>query len=197
VPSPHILILYYSRTGGTKNLALHIARGVDKVGGIQARIRTVPEVATTTERTAPPVPDEGAIYCTKEDLAECAGLALGSATRFGNMSAPLKYFLDTTADLWMGRNLVGKPASVFTSSNSLHGGQETTLLTMMVPLMHHGMIIQSLPYAEPALNATTTGGTPYGVTHVGAHGPELSEHEAQLAVAQGQRLAQLAQRLAD
>jgi len=194
-PSPYILILYYSRTSGTKNLALHIARGVDKVTGIDARIRTVPEVNTVTQHVAPPVPEEGAIYCSKEDLRECSGLALGSATRFGNMAAPLKHFIDTTADLWMAHALVNKPATVFASSNSLHGGQESTLLSMMVPLWHHGMIIQGVPYSESALNETTSGGTPYGVTHVGASGPELSVHEAALAVATGERLARVALQL--
>ena len=132
---PYILILYYSRTQGTQNLALHMGRGVDKVAGIEPRIRTVPPISSVTERTAPSVPDEGAVFCTKEDLAGCSGLALGSATRFGNMAAPMKYFLDSTADLWAGQQLVGKPASVFCSSGSLHGGQESTLLTMMVPLL--------------------------------------------------------------
>ena len=138
--APYILVLYYSRSGGTRNLANNIARGIDKVKGIDVRVRTVPPVNVTTERTAPPIPEEGAVYCEKDDLANCAGLALGSATRFGNMAAPMKYFIDTTADLWMNRSLVGKPACVFTSSNSLHGGQETTLMTMMVPLLHHGMV---------------------------------------------------------
>lgn len=193
--TPYILILYYSRSGGTQNLALHIGRGVDRVAGIEARIRTVPPVAVATERTLPPVPDEGAVYCSKADLAECAGLALGSATRFGNIAAPLKHFLDDTADLWMSRALVGKPACVFTSSNSLHGGQESTLLSMMIPLFHHGMLLQGIPYAEEALNETTTGGTPYGASHVGAQGPELSEHEATLAVAAGERLANTALKL--
>ncbi len=189
---PYILVLYYSRSGGTKNLALNIARGVDKVTGIEAMVRTVPEVSLNTERTEPPVPQEGAVYCTKDELANCAGLAIGSATRFGNMAASLKYFLDSTADLWMSRALVGKPASVFASSNSLHGGQETTLTTMMVPLLHHGMIIQGVPYAVPALNETTSGGTPYGATHWGAAGSELSAEEAAIAVAQGEGLAELA-----
>ena len=209
--NPYVLILYYSRTKGTENLALHIARGVDEVRAeqgrqanqskmhgtlIEARIRCVPEVSAATERSAPLVPDEGAVYCSKEDLRGCAALALGSATRFGNMAAPMKYFLDTTADLWMSHALVDKPASVFTSSNSFHGGQETTLLTMMIPLMHHGMLIQGLPYSEVALNETSTGGTPYGVTHVGKQGSELSTHEASLAVAVGRRLAKLALKLA-
>ena len=193
--TPYILILYYSRSGGTQNLALHIGRGVDRVAGIEARIRTVPPVAVATERTLPPVPDEGAVYCSKTDLSDCAGLALGSATRFGNMAAPLKHFLDDTADLWLSRALVGKPACVFTSSNSLHGGQESTLLSMMIPLLHHGMLLQGIPYAEEALNQTSTGGTPYGASHVGAHGSELSEHEATLAVAAGERLATTALKL--
>ena len=193
--NPYVLVLYYSRSGGTKNLALHIARGVDQVADVDVLIRTVPEVTTVTETTAPPVPDEGAIYCTKEELAGCAGLALGSATRFGNIASPLKHFLDSTADLWMTRALADKPATVFASSNSIHGGQESTLLTMMVPLFHHGMIIQGLPYSEAALNETSTGGTPYGVTHLGKDGPDLSDHEATLAVAAGKRLATSALKL--
>ena len=193
--NPYVLVLYYSRSGGTKNLALHIARGIDQVDGIDVLIRTVPEVTTVTETTAPPVPDEGAIYCTKEELAGCAGLALGSATRFGNIASPLKHFLDSTADLWMTRALADKPATVFASSNSIHGGQESTLLTMMVPLFHHGMIIQGLPYSEAALNETSTGGTPYGVTHLGKDGADLSEHEATLAAAAGKRLATSALKL--
>ncbi len=193
--NPYVLVLYFSKSGATRNLALRIARGIDTVTGIDARIRTVPEVSTTTERTAPPVPDEGAVYATKEDLADCAGLALGSATRFGNMAAPLKHFLDGTADLWMSRALVGKPATVFTSTASLHGGQETTLLTMMVPLLHHGMLIQGVPYAEAALNETTTGGTPYGPTHWATASAELSTHEAALAEAAGARLATSALKL--
>ncbi len=193
---PYVLVLYYSRSGGTQNLALHIARGVDRVAGITARVRTVPAVSTETERVAPPVPDAGAVYCSKQELADCAGLALGSATRFGNIAAPLKYFLDGTADLWMSRALVGKPASVFTSSASLHGGQESTLLSMMIPLLHHGMLIQGIPYAEEALNQTRTGGTPYGASHFGADGAQLSPHEATLAEALGERLATAALKLA-
>ena len=194
---PYVLILYYSRSGGTQNLALHIARGVDKVEGIEARIRTVPPVSTVIERTASAVPDSGAVFCSKDDLRNCAGLALGSATRFGNMAAAMKYFLDTTADLWADHALVGKPASVFTSSASIHGGQESTLLTMMVPLLHHGMLIQGLPYSLPALNQTRSGGTPYGVTHLqGSDDPaKLSADEASLAVAAGTQLAQTALRL--
>ncbi len=193
--TPYILVLYYSRTGGTQNLAKAIARGVDKVRGIDVRVRTVPPVDSATERTAPAVPDDGAVYCSKNELAECAGLALGSPTRFGNMAAPLKHFIDGTADLWMSQALVGKPACVFTSTNSMHGGQETTLLSMMLPLLHHGMLIQGLPYAEPALTSTRSGGTPYGVSHLAAEGPELSEAEAELAIAAGRRLAELTQRL--
>ena len=193
---PYVLVLYYSRTGGTQNLATHIARGVDKVRGIDVIVRTVPPVDSAAERTAPVVPDEGAIYCAKAELAGCAGLALGSPTRFGNMAAPLKHFLDGTADLWMNQTLVGRPACVFTSSNSLHGGQESTLLSMILPLLHHGMLIQGLPYAEPGLTETRTGGTPYGVSHFAAEGAALSSHEAELAVAAGQRLAALALRLA-
>lgn len=192
---PYILVLYYSRSGGTKNLALHIARGIDKVSGIEPRIRTVPAVDTTTEKTAPPIPQEGALYCSKQDLSSCAGLALGSATRFGNMAAPLKHFIDSTADLWTNQALIGKPACVFTSTNSLHGGQETTLMSMMVPLLHHGMLIQGLPYSEPALNQTQTGGTPYGASHLGSSGAQLSSHEIELAVAAGRNIAQLALQL--
>ena len=195
--NPYILILYYSRTQGTQNLALQMARGVDRVAGIEAKIRTVPPVSAVSERTAPSVPDDWAIFCTKEDLVNCSGLALGSATRFGNMAAPLKYFLDTTADLWAGHQLVGKPASVFCSTGSLHGGQETTLLTMMVPLLHHGMLIQGLPYSVPELNHTQTGGTPYGVTHVqGQDDPgALSAAETAMAQSAGQQLAETALRL--
>ena len=195
--SPYVLILYYSRTQGTQNLALQIARGVDSVAGIEAKIRTVPPVSAVIERTAPSVPDDGAVFCTKDDLVDCSGLALGSATRFGNMAAPLKYFLDTTADLWAGHQLVGKPASVFCSTGSLHGGQETTLLTMMVPLLHHGMLIQGLPYSVPELNRTRTGGTPYGVTHVQGQGDAgaLSGAEAAMARSAGQQLAETALRL--
>ena len=201
---PHVLILYYSRSGGTKNLALHVARGVDKVPGIEPRIRTVPEVSATIQRTEPPIPDQGAIYCSKEDLRDCAALALGSATRFGNIAAPLKHFIDDTADLWVARTLVGKPASVFCSSASLHGGQESTLLTMMVPLLHHGMLIQGLPYSLPALNKTQSGGTPYGASHVNVAdaptsdaGNPLTQHEAELAEAGGEQLAKLALTLMD
>ena len=194
---PYILVLYYSRSGGTQNLALHIARGIDKVAGIDARIRTVPPVSSVVERTAAAVPDEGAVFCSKEDLRNCSGLALGSATRFGNMAAPMKYFIDTTADLWSENSLVGKPASVFCSSASIHGGQESTLLTMMVPLLHQGMLIQGLPYQLPALHQTRSGGTPYGVTHLQGsdNTAQLSDEEASLAISAGTQLALVAQRL--
>ena len=192
---PYVLVLYYSRSGNTKQLAEHIARGVNSIKGIEAKLRTVPAVSTTIENTSPPVPQTGAVYCSKQDLAECAGLALGSATRFGNMAAPLKHFLDNTADLWMQHTLVGKPASVFTSTHSLHGGQETTLVSMMLPLLHHGMVLQGLPYAEAALNETSSGGTPYGPSRWAGGSDTATGHESQLAEASGARLAQLALRL--
>jgi NAD(P)H dehydrogenase (quinone) len=193
----YILVLYYSRQGATRALAEHIARGVDADGRFEARLRTVPPVASITERTAPPVPPDGAVYCTKEDLAGCAGLALGSATRFGNMAAPLKHFLDGTADLWMSGKLVGKPAACFTSSASQHGGQESTLLTMMVPLLHHGMVIVGLPYTNPVLSSTTGGGTPYGASHVAGQRTDgsLTADERTLANALGRWLADVAARL--
>ena len=191
--APYILVLYYSRSGGTANLARHIARGVERQGELEARLRTVPPVAAETEQTLPPVPEEGAVYCSKDDLAGCAGLALGSPTRFGNMAAPLKHFLDGTADLWMQHTLVGKPAAVFCSSATQHGGQESTLLTMMVPLLHHGMLITGIPYSEKALNETRAGGSPYGASHVSGDGSgTLSSHEVALAEALGARLARTA-----
>ena len=159
-------------------------------------LRTVPPVSAVSEQTAPAVPDAGAVYCTKDELAHCSALALGSATRFGNMAAPLKHFLDTTSDLWMAGRLAGKPAGVFTSSASLHGGQESTLLTMLVPLLHHGMLIAGVPYAVPELNTTTTGGSPYGPTHLGNRGAALSTEEMAIADAFGERLALLALKLA-
>ncbi|MFP6834700.1 MAG: NAD(P)H:quinone oxidoreductase [Pseudomonadales bacterium] len=194
---PHILILYYSRTGGTANLARFIARGVQSHGGFEARLRTVPPVSATTEQTTPAIAEHGAVYCTKQDLADCQALALGSATRFGNMAAALKHFLDGTSDLWLGHQLAGKPAGVFCSTGSMHGGQESTLLSMMIPLLHHGMVIAGLPYSERALNQTTSGGGPYGPSHVS--GPnqisELTLDEQTLATALGRRLATLAEML--
>ncbi len=192
--SPFVLVLYYSRTGSVAQLAQYIARGVAKVDGIEARIRTVPPVSTTCEAVDMPIPDEGAPFVTLDDLRECAGLALGSPTRFGNMAAPMKYFLDTTSSLWLDGSLVNKPACVFSSSASMHGGQETTLLTMMIPLLHQGMIVLGTPYTESALNTTQTGGTPYGVTHVAGvdNNNGLSQDEMTLAKALGTRLAKVA-----
>ena len=194
---PYVLILYYSRSGGTANLARHVARGVQAAGDFDARLRTVPPVAAATDKTVPPIPEDGAVYCTKEDLAGCSALALGSPTRFGNMAAPLKFFLDGTVDLWLSHRLEGRPAGVFCSTGSLHGGQETTLLTMMMPLLHHGMVLVGLPYRERWLNDTTSGGTPYGPSHVsGTEGrPALTEAEQSLAEALGRRLAHVAGRL--
>ncbi len=192
----YVLVLYYSRQGKTAELAKLIARGVE-MEDLEAKIRTVPSVSPNTEATQASVPDSGASYCEKSDLADCAALAMGSPTRFGNMAAPLKYFLETTSDLWLSGALRGKPASVFTSTGSLHGGQESTLLTMMIPLFHHGMVLSGLPYSESALMNTTSGGTPYGASHfAGADNQRvISEEEASLAIAQGKRLAQLAKKL--
>jgi len=191
---PYILILYYSKTGSVAKLANYIARGVESVPGIDARLRTVPAVSTVCEATAATVPQEGAIYASYEDLRDCAGLALGSPTRFGNMAAPLKYFLDGSSALWMQGALIDKPAGVFTSTSSWHGGQETTLLSMMLPLLHHGMYIVGLPYSEPALTSSSTGGTPYGASHIAGVSNDLpiSEDEKRLAMALGTRLARLA-----
>lgn len=192
-----ILVLYYSHTGAVKELANHIARGVESVANMSARVRTVPKLSIVTEIAAPPVPESGAPYVTVTDLSECVGLAMGSPTRFGNMAAPLKYFLDGTGGEWMRGTLVGKPAAVFTSTSSMHGGNESTLLTMMLPLLHHGMMIVGIPYSEPALSATNEGGTPYGASHVaGSDGARpVSEVEKQLAFALGKRLAAIASKL--
>ncbi|QEL56768.1 NAD(P)H:quinone oxidoreductase [Chromobacterium paludis] len=193
-----ILVLYYSQHGATRELARLIARGVDSVPGCRARLRTVPKISTVCEAVAPAIPDDGAPYVERQDLVDCAGLALGSPTRFGNMASAMKYFIDGTGGEWMQGTLAGKPACVFTSSASLHGGQESTLLTMMIPLLHHGMLIAGLPYSEAALTATQTGGTPYGVSHVSGMDDRqpISEHEKALALAQGKRLGELAVRLA-
>ena len=190
--SPYILVLYYSRHGHVKMLAEQIALGVESAG-LEARLRTVPPVSTVCEATAQDIPTEGDIYCSEDDLAQCSGLLLGSPTRFGNMAAPLKYFIDGTAGLWMNGSLVDKPAGVFTSTSSLHGGQESTLLSMMVPLLHQGMVCAGVPYAEPALSNSTTGGTPYGASHVEAQ--SLSEDEIKICRAQGKRIAQLSTKL--
>jgi NAD(P)H dehydrogenase (quinone) len=190
-----ILVLYYSRHGATRELAKLIAHGVDSVKGARARVRTVPPVSTVCEATAPEIPDAGPPYVENRDLEECAGLALGSPTRFGNMAAPLKYFLDGTSPQWLAGALSGKPGCVFTSSTSLHGGQESTLLSMMLPLLHHGMLVLGIPYSETELSTTTSGGTPYGASHVSKQNqavPHLSEHEKSLATALGVRLAHAA-----
>lgn len=194
--SPYILVLYYSRHGATAQMARQIARGVEQ-GGMTARLRTVPGVSSECTAVAPEIPDEGALYASLDDLRQCAGLALGSPTRFGNMAAPLKYFLDGTSGLWLTGELVGKPAALFTSTASLHGGQESTLLSMMLPLLHHGMLLVGLPYSEPALSATQTGGTPYGVSHVAGPNNDrpISDDERKLAIAQGKRLAEVALKL--
>lgn len=193
---PYILVLYYSRYGATADMARHIARGVEK-GGMEARVRTVPAVSNECEAVAAEVPTEGAMYASLDDLKNCSGLALGSPTRFGNMAAAMKYFLDGTSNLWLTGELVNKPAGVFTSTSSLHGGQESTLLSMMLPLLHHGMLICGLPYSEPALINTQSGGTPYGPSHVaGADSKRaLDQDEISLCLALGKRLAQFAQQL--
>jgi NAD(P)H dehydrogenase (quinone) len=192
-----ILVLYYSRQGSTAALARQICRGVESVAGLQARLRTVPPVSAATERQIAAVPEAGPPYATHEDLVECCGLVLGSPTRFGNMAAPLKFFLDGTSAQWLSGALVGKPAAVFTSTQTLHGGQESTLLSMMLPLLHHGMVLVGLPFTERGLHDSRGGGTPYGASHVAetsGHG-ELSEAERELAQALGARVATLAARL--
>lgn len=193
----HILILYYSRHGATKAMANRIAQGVESKG-MQAKLRTVPEISNGIDFSQASVPDEGDLFVQKDDLKTCAGLALGSPTRFGNMASALKYFLDSTSSQWLSGALVDKPASVFTSTGSMHGGQESTLLSMMLPLLHHGMVIAGLPYTHPELHSTTTGGSPYGATHCahGEKGNKLSDDERALCFAQGQRLAAIAQKLA-
>ena len=192
-----ILVLYYSRHGAVKQMAQLLARGVEQVSGATARLRTVPGVAPVTRTAEPAVPDAGAPYADLADLAACQGLALGSPTRFGNMAAPLKAFLDSTSELWLKGALAGKPATVFTSTSTMHGGQETTLVSMMLPLLHHGMVIVGVPYTEPELALTTTGGTPYGTSHTAgtASDAPLSEHEKKLCMAQGRRLARIALKL--
>jgi NAD(P)H dehydrogenase (quinone) len=194
---PDILILYYSRYGATADMARQIARGAEEIKGMQARIRTVPPVSAVCEATEPAIPESGAPYATLSDLQECAGVALGSPTRFGNMAAPMKHFIDSTSSLWLTGALSGKPGAVFTSSSSLHGGQETTLISMMLPLMHHGMLITGLPYSETELLHTTTGGTPYGPSHLAGVDSKLplSEDEKKLCRALGSRLATIAKKL--
>ena len=195
---PDILVLYYSRTGSVAQLARHVARGIEGVPGMRARMRSVPPVAPVTTIAHAVVPDEGAPYATLEDLRDCAGLVLGSPTRFGNMAAPLKHFLDSTGAEWVSGTLAGKPAAVFTSTSTMHGGQESTLLSMMLPLLHHGMLLVGIPYTESAVNATTSGGTPYGASHVTGidGGRPVNDDERTLARALGRRDADIAARLA-
>ena len=195
---PDVLVLYFSRGGSVAALARQIARGIESVEGMSARLRTVPPVAPSTQQASPPVPADGAPYVTKQDLAECVGLALGSPTRFGNMASAMKHFLDTTGAEWASGTLVGKPAAVFTSTASMHGGQESTLLSMQLPLLHHGCLIVGLPFTEAALSSTRSGGTPYGASHVAGVSGEatLSDDEKHLAQALGRRLADIARRLA-
>jgi NAD(P)H dehydrogenase (quinone) len=191
-----ILVLYYSRNGAVARLARQVARGVEEAGAV-ARLRTVPPVAAVTQAAAPPVPEDGAPYVSRSDLAECAGLLLGSPTRFGNMAAPLKHFIDGLGAEWASGTLVGKPAGVFTATSTMHGGQESTLLSMMLPLLHHGAVVVGIPFTEPVLNTTTSGGTPYGASHVsGTDGQRvMSEDEKALARALGRRVADIALRL--
>lgn len=192
-----ILILYYSQGGAVRSMAQLIARGVESVANAKARIRTVPKVSANCEATEPDIPTSGDPYVELQDLEQCTGLALGSPTRFGNMAAPMKYFLDGTTNLWLKGALIGKPAAVFTSTGSMHGGNEATLLTMMLPLMHHGMVMVGLPYAEPALSATASGGTPYGASHVGGTMDDnpITDDEKKLCIALGKRLAETALKL--
>lgn len=193
---PYVLILYYSRHGAVASMAQQFARGVALVTGVEARVRTVPAVSADCEAIADDIPEQGPLYCSEDDLRHCAGLILGSPTRFGNMAAPLKYFIDGTSSLWLSGALINKPAAVFTSSASLHGGQESTLLTMLLPLLHHGMLPVGLPYSESALMATETGGTPYGASHwAGQQGRDLDTQEQQLCRALGKRVAELALKL--
>lgn len=193
----YILVLYYSRYGSVKQMAQYIARGVESVPGLEARVRTVPPVSPTTEATEASIPESGAPYATLDDLKNCAGLALGSPTRFGNMAAPMKYFIDQTSGLWLSGSLVNKPAAVFSSTSSLHGGQETTLLSMMLPLFHLGFVVLGVPYTEADLNTTKSGGTPYGASHhAGAAGKNpITDEEQRLCLALGKRLAEMATRL--
>jgi len=197
ITDKEILVLYYSQHGATRQMAQLIARGVDQVDGVRARLRTVPKVSTVCEAIEPGIPDSGAPYAELRDLEECIGLALGSPTRFGNMASAMKYFWDGTGGVWMGHSLVGKPAALFTSTGTMHGGQESTLLSMMLPLLHHGMLIVGLPYSEAELGTTQSGGTPYGASHVAGIANDLiiSEAEKKLCVALGKRLAQTALKL--
>ena len=199
ITDKEILVLYYSQQGATKQMAHLVARGVDQVPGMRARLRTVPRVSAVCEATEPEIPEAGAPYAELRDIEECVGLALGSPTRFGNMAASMKYFWDGTSSLWMKHALAGKPAALFTSSSSMHGGQESTLLSMMIPLLHHGMLITGIPYSEPELSSTKSGGTPYGASHVAglASDQAITEEEKKLCIALGKRLAHIALKLSD
>ncbi len=192
--SSYILVLYYSRHGAVAEMARQVARGIEQVSGMEARIRTVPAVSTDCEAVAEDIPEDGPLYCSAEDLQQCAGLVMGSPTRFGNMAAPLKYFIDGTSSLWLSGAMIDKPAAVFTSASSLHGGQESTLLTMMLPLLHHGMLMAGLPYSEPELMNTQSGGTPYGASHMAGQQSDraLDQDELALCRALGKRVAAIA-----
>ncbi len=194
---PYILVLFYSRHGAVAEMARHIARGVEQVTGIEARLRTVPPVSTTCEAVADDIPEDGPLYCSHEDLRDCSGLVLGSPTRYGNMAAPLKYFIDSTSSLWLSGALIDKPAAVFSSSSSLHGGQESTLLTMMLPLLHHGMMMVGIPYSEAGLMSTESGGTPYGASHLAGQNSDraIDVVEQNLCQALGKRVAQIATKM--
>lgn len=194
---PYLLVLYYSRHGATKDMAMQIARGVEQISGIEAKIRTVPAVSSNTEASEPSIPEEGALYCTEEELKNCAGLVLGSPTRFGNMAAAMKYFIDSSSSTWLSGDLINKPAAVFTSTASLHGGQESTLLSMMLPLMHLGMVIVGVPYSENNINTTSSGGGPYGASHW-ANTPDkkITDEEISICHALGKRVADLALKIA-
>ena len=195
---PYILVLYYSRNGATAKMAEHIAAGVNQIAGLRAVVRTVSPVSDNIgDQDQPDIPDNGPLYCTEEDLRGCSGLIMGSPTRFGNMAAPLKYFSDSTTSLWLNGDLINKPAAVFTSTSSMHGGNESTLLTMLLPLMHHGMVAVGIPYSEPALHSTQSGGTPYGASHVAGSNGQLavSDDEINLCKAIGQRVAKIASAL--
>jgi len=193
--SPYILVLYYSRGGATAEMAQQVARGVQQVSGVEARLRTVPPVSANCEKTEDEIPDDGPLYCEPDDLRDCAGLVMGSPTRFGNMAAPLKYFVDQSSSLWLSGAMIDKPAAVFTSTSSLHGGQESTLLSMMLPLLHQGMLVVGLPYSEAGLMSTESGGTPYGASHwAGAdNSRRVDANEALLCQALGKRVARIAQ----
>ena len=190
---PYILILYYSRQGATATMAKQVARGVDLIPGVRSVLRTVPPISATCEQTEDDIPADGPLYCEQEDLRNCAGLVMGSPTRFGNMAAPLKYFIDQTSGLWLSGAMIDKPAAVFTSTSSMHGGQESTLLSMMLPLLHHGMVIAGLPYSEAGLMSSASGGTPYGASHWGGedNSREVDETECALSRALGSRVARL------